>query len=212
MRTQMMGAAVCALLLMGAGCDDGTEEPTDAGTTTPDSGTPSGSDAGPTSPDAGPGETDAGTSSDPCAASSDDPLSSLGCNGGVYGSTPMANEIGGDCTPDGMDPPGPGSCATTAGEATPVCSPDEADPSTGTCIYVCPPAGTYVSTGGCPSGSRCFTLDAELAICFRDCNDADDCFEGEECDAEGSCVASAPAADGGAAPTDGGVPVDGGAG
>jgi len=83
-----------------------------------------------------------------------------------------------------------------------------------TCVAVCPMADTYVSTGGCPTGSRCFTF-SDIAICFRDCNSASDCFPGEMCDGEGSCVqvsddGGVPSTDGGA-PADGSVPTDGGA-
>ena len=188
---------MCACLAL-VGCDSEETTPADSGTPGTDSG-PSGTDSGPGT-DAGPG--------DMCAAGTDDAISSLGCNGGVYGSTPMDNQIGGPCTPDGMDPPGPGTCTAGSGAAMPLCVPDDADPSVGTCVWVCPSAGTYVSTGDCPTGSRCFNL-MDFSICFRDCNSAADCFAGEECDGEGSCVGGAPPmTDGGMPGTDAGVPVD----
>jgi hypothetical protein len=69
--------------------------------------------------------------------------------------------------------------------------PDEVDPSAGTCAYLCPFSSSYVTTGGCPSGTRCFSYRTEMdfGVCFRDCNSATDCATGETCDGEGSCVA-----------------------
>jgi hypothetical protein len=58
----------------------------------------------------------------------------------------------------------------------------------GICVVRCPRAATYISTGGCPMGFRCFTLGDELAVCFRDCDAMHPCPTGYECDAEGSCV------------------------
>lgn len=200
MRKSQTIAVTFTLLLGITGCDDGggtADAGTDAGTTPMMDG---GTDAGAPGTDSGP--------PDPCAATMSNAISSLGCNGGVYGSTPMDDEIGGPCTPDGMDPPGPSTCTPVSGTQA-ACVPDEADPTTGTCLYFCPPSGSYVSTGDCPTGSRCFTLDTDFALCFRDCNSAADCFDGEECDGEGSCVAGeAPPTDGGV--TDGGATGDGG--
>jgi len=136
---------------------------------------------------------------DPCAATVDDSTSTVGCNGGLYGSTPRDGEIDGPCTPDGMD--GPGTCAMVPGVES-WCAPDEVDPSTGTCVLFCPTVSTYVSTGSCPSGSRCFDL-TDVSICFRDCNGPSDCFAGETCDGDGSCAVPPP--------PDGGVPTDAGA-
>ncbi|MEQ8455884.1 MAG: hypothetical protein RLO52_13600 [Sandaracinaceae bacterium] len=194
-------SALCACVALTAvGCDSAPTEPTDSGTTpTTDSGTTPTADSGTTTP------RDSGVpSDDSCAASQEMSTSTIGCNGGLYGSTQMANQIGGDCTPDGMDPPGAAGCMMADGSQA-FCVANEDDPSMGTCLYACPPASTYITTGGCPTGARCFTLDAELALCFRDCNSAADCFDGEECDGEGSCVPMA------APTTDGGTPADGGA-
>ncbi|MGE0786030.1 MAG: hypothetical protein AB7S26_10105 [Sandaracinaceae bacterium] len=190
---------VCCLAV-GAltGCDDGGG--TDAG-----SGMDSGARDGGARRDAGGGNTD------PCASDDDPATTSRGCNGPLYGSTSMANEIDGACTPDMVD--GPGSCNAGPAGIDVYCAPDEVDPTMGTCLYFCPEAGTYVSTGGCPSGTRCFTLDG-FALCFRDCNTAADCFPGEECDGDGSCVPPAPpdggVGDGGMTMGDAGGPMDGG--
>ncbi|MEC7522781.1 MAG: hypothetical protein VYE22_23025 [Myxococcota bacterium] len=201
--SRTLGALCACALITALGCDGGETTPEDSGTTpTPDSGTMMmETDSGTGGP------RDSGTTpDDSCAASPETATSTVGCNGGLYGSTQNADQLDGTCTPDGMDPPGAGSCMASGGDSQPVCIPDEAMPSMGTCVYVCPPdTSSYITTGGCPSGSRCFTLRDDLAICFRDCNTASDCFDGEECDGEGSCVPmAAPPADGGGAP-DGGV-------
>ncbi len=137
-------------------------------------------------PDTGIGR-DSGTA-DPCEAGDGDPSSTVGCNGGVYGSTSRGNEIGGACTLDGTaTEPVPGSCMAGPVGSMNFCTPEAEGASTGTCVYVCAAGGAYVSTGGCPAGSRCFSL-TDVAVCFRDCTSSADCFAGEMCDGEGSCV------------------------
>jgi hypothetical protein len=142
---------------------------------------------------------------DPCAADTEDPASTVGCNGPPPGA-PEPDTIDGTCTPDGETPPGPGTCTPTRG-ATPVCVPDVSVPGTGRCVYECPVSTTYVSTGGCPAGSRCFDLGG-YGRCYRDCRSDEDCAADETCDSEGSCTrppparrdAGPPAVDGGLAP------------
>jgi len=167
----------------------------------PDAGFFQSYDAGPQI-DAGP--VDAGP--DPCVASADDAVSTVGCNGGLYGTRRMTDAIDGPCDPTGDGSAGAGSCTVAAG-SMPVCVPDATDPTMGTCSALCPVADTHVSKGGCPAGSRCIKGSGDVSICLRDCHMDTDCFEGETCNAEGSCVQ--PAADGGM-PGDGGPPGDGG--
>lgn len=179
-----------ALALVACGDDDGTAV-VDSGVAV-DSGT-GGMDSGPR-PDAGPG--------DECAAD-DDPTSTVGCNGFVSGDAP-ANQPGGTCTPGGESNPA-GSCTTPQT----LCDAAEGA-ATGECLALCPPADTYVSTGGCPSGFRCFTLEFEepVGICFRDCDATHPCGTGQECDSEGSCVPEQ--VDGGTPPADAGTDSDAG--
>ena len=170
-------------------------------------------DAGPNpDTDAGPRRDAGPVSNDPCASDSAGALAGVGCNGGLIGPTPSANEIGGGCTPDNADPPGAGTCVASPGSQA-VCLADEGE-TTGTCVYACPDAMTYVSTGGCPSGSRCFPVQ-DLSLCFRDCTSSADCFTGETCDSEGSCLGAQqdggpPVAVDAGPPTDAGPPVDAG--
>ncbi len=122
---------------------------------------------------------DTGTSSDRCSASDMNASSTVGCNGGFAMGTPAMNAAGGACMGGGMANP-MGSCMANA-----VCDADMG--MTGICIPTCMPGSTYVSTGGCPMGFRCFSLSAGGA-CFRDCNATHPCGAGLECDGEGSCV------------------------
>lgn len=191
---KLLFLAAAGLILMGCS----VEEPdVDSGAGGTDAGPSTGTDAGPsTGTDSGPMTgTDAGPS-DSCAASDTDAISTVGCNGGIYGSTEMDNQIGGACTPDGTPMmPGPGTCTAGASGTMAICAADEDGATTGRCLYTCPSATDYVSNGACPSGSRCFNL-GDFSLCFRDCNSASDCFADEMCDSEGSCVP---------------VPMDGGA-
>ncbi|MBN4049504.1 hypothetical protein JYT86_00435 [bacterium AH-315-N03] len=138
-----------------------------------------GSDAGRDAarPDAG---------ADVCAADEDNARSTLGCNGPLIGPTQNPDEIDGPCTPDGID--GPGTCVVPMSGIETWCAPDDTDPSVGLCVYICPDVSTYVSGGGCPSGSRCFNLGVDGSYCYRDCSRNRDCFTGEVCDADGTCV------------------------
>ena len=152
---------------------------------------------------------DGGVSSDPCAADTQAPAATVGCNGPIVGPEPVAGSVDAPCTDD-LGCPGGGRCERDlAGRLT--------------CAYACPPAPTYVSTGGCPSGARCFTLGRDQGRCFRDCASDADCAPLERCDLEGSCtpleldggpsVAPDAGPDGGAtdaAPLDGALGVDAG--
>lgn len=192
MRSWSFAMVACALALAGCGDDDGT--PTDAGTGA-DTGTMLPGDAG--GRDAGPGRADAGPG-DPCAT--DDAISTVACNGEPVGAGVARNEFGGLCTPDAMNPQG--SCTA----ATDVCAA-RTGVAEGICLRGCDPAATYVTTGTCPMGSRCFTLGmagSEYGLCFPDCRMPTDCTS-MGCDAEGSCETPATAG-----PTDAGVPTDAG--
>jgi hypothetical protein len=118
---------------------------------------------------------------DPCASNVNvDSLS--GCNGGIPGVQPDG-QLGGFCVPDESDLVHWGSCV---GEYV-YCLWEEIEDG-GICVTDCELATTYVSTGGCPTGYRCFN-DAEFEepTCFPDCNDDSDCPEQLQCDADGSC-------------------------
>ncbi len=194
----MMGA--CALAL--AACEGNR----------PMTGTDAGGrvDSGSSGTDSGTPRPDSGGSGDDCEASGDDAISTVGCNGGVLGAARTANDFGGLCTV-GDDTNPAGSCTNTNG----VCW--GAPGGQGICVTTCTPtAANYVSTGGCPTGSRCFDLtDAVgVALCFPDCNSASDCAS-DNCDGEGSCVdpEEEPAPDGGTGTPDAGTPApDGGSG
>ena len=181
---RMLGLALAL-----AACGGTNNSDVDAGVDT--DGGASMTDAGSTRPDAG--ARDAGATDD-CAADDTDPAGTVGCNGGFISAAPMANAPFGTCTPDEANPSG------TCADATSFCLPG-ADPMVGVCVPTCELADTYVSTGGCPLGSRCFNL-GEGGVCFRDCDDTHACPAGEMCDAEGSCVQSAPP------DTDAGMPMD----
>ncbi|MCZ7685642.1 MAG: metal-dependent hydrolase [Sandaracinaceae bacterium] len=134
----MMGA--CALAL--AACEGNR----------PMTGTDAGGrvDSGSSGTDSGTPRPDGGGSGDDCEASGDDAVSTVGCNGGVLGAARTANDFGGLCTV-GDDTNPAGSCTNTNG----VCWGVEG--GQGICVTTCTPsAANYVSTGGCPTGSRCF--------------------------------------------------------
>ncbi len=180
MRTSFVMAA-CALAL--AACDDGGSRGTDAGGTR---------DSGGGTMDAG---RDTGTPGPDDSCADDDPTLTVGCNGGILGASQPAHDFGGTCTPSEEN--AEGSCTN----ANAVCWGDVGAP--GVCLTTCTPSeATYVSTGDCPTGSRCFDLrDTEIgaALCFPDCNSGTDCATGA-CDGENSCVGGEPTA-----PPDGGM-------
>ncbi|MBL8681736.1 MAG: hypothetical protein JNK05_21385 [Myxococcales bacterium] len=129
------------------------------------------------------GRPDTGVSSDRCSAGEMNAVSTVGCNGGFAMGMPAMNTPGGACMGGGEANP-MGSCP-----ANHVCTGDMG--MSGVCLPTCNPGSTYVSTGGCPTGFRCFQLSAG-GLCFRDCNAANACPMGQMCDPEGSCVEPAP--------------------
>jgi hypothetical protein len=144
------------------------------------------SDASMTSSDASAPRTDSGTvrrdaamNSDRCATDQAMATSTVGCNGGFVSGNPAPNSAGGSCMGGGMDMP-MGSCM-----AGMICTAEAM--MTGFCLPTCMPGGTYVSTGGCPTGFRCFDLNGD-GLCFRDCDATHPCPSGQMCDGEGSCV------------------------
>ncbi len=147
---------------------------------------------------------DMGGDADSCIPSGDDLTETVGCNGEPPGPDVADNDFGGACVGTAEDA---GSCTFSGA----LCSATEGE--MGYCLAFCDPdAGEYITTGDCPSGSRCFTLDTDLAICFPDCRSSADCRTGFECDEEGSCVESAPVDPDGGVSDDGGVAMDGGVG
>lgn len=182
LNTWLIGLA-CVVMLTACGrrrANSTTTIPSDSGIAmTTDGGTSvldmhSSSDFG-TTVDMGTTTTDLGTS-DPCA--SEDALSTVGCNGAPLGPFQPANEFGGRCDPSADVPQG--SCNSPGA----ICG--GAPGGVGYCVIPCDSAATYVSTGGCPRGSRCFLL-SESSICFPDCTSGADCVTGS-CDDEGSCT------------------------
>jgi len=119
-------------------------------------------------------------SSDPCSAAAANATSTLGCNGGFASSTPAANAPGGTCTGGGMAMRA-GSCTG----ANAFCGAEADMP--GFCLANCMPGSTYITTGTCPAGFRCFDLEGS-GVCFQDCDATHACPTGQMCDAEGSCV------------------------
>lgn len=110
---------------------------------------------------------------DACGASRENALSTVGCNGFAVGE-PAPNEPDGTCTE--------GSCLTpNATCETPLIGPPLR------CLVSCSQAETYISTGDCPTGYRCFNLGGS-ARCFRDCDGTHPCPTGFSCDGEGSCI------------------------
>jgi len=203
----VLSSTVLALAL--AACDSATVA-TDTGVAVADSGT--GTDSG-LALDSG--RRDAGTPpTDECAADDTNAVDTVGCNGGFVSGDGTPNETFGACMP-GADMNPAGSCTDPNG----VCLAATGSPS-GECTVFCEQADTYVSTGTCPSGSRCFTF-TDYALCFRDCDATHECRAGFRCDDEGSCVQQTPSdagmpvdagtpVDGGTATSDGGMAVDGG--
>lgn len=125
---------------------------------------------------------DAPMSSDRCATDTMGSPDLLGCNGGFVSGDPAANTAGGTCTADADPMTNPaGSCT---GEL--VCAAEAG--MMGRCIPLCTPGSTYISTGTCPVGWRCFDLGGN-GVCFRDCDATHPCPADQMCDAEGSCVA-----------------------
>ena len=125
--------------------------PTDTGAV--DAATPDADEPEAAAPDSG--------QRDPCA--SNDPASTLGCNGPRPGAAP-ANSPGGTCSPAEQ---AYGTCEDT----TLFCAYQQ-------CAALCsPPASTIVSTGGCPSGFRCWD-EGLLSFCFPDCDEDSDCGAG----------------------------------
>ena len=138
-------------------------------------------------------ETDAGTPADaaprdartdPCAQVPGSPGDGGTCNGAPLGPVTMADTLGGPCTEDPADEAG--SCMNLSRATDALCVPDPLGQAR--CTYLCEPASTFVSTSGCPTGSRCFTLSRTFAQCFRNCRTDADCEVFEECDSEASCV------------------------
>lgn len=165
-------------ILTGVGCGGnggGGSAPVDASTPR-DSATQTGRDAA-TAADSG------GGSSDTCAADDTDAVATVGCNGGFVSGEPTANGPLSACTVGTEEMPS-GSCTTpNAG-----CFGEDETATMGTCEVLCQAATTYVSTGSCPTGFRCFTLAEDYGLCFRDCDATHACPTGYECDPEGSCV------------------------
>lgn len=160
----------CALAL----CACTEEAVTTADASEVDSGS-MGSDASSMRADAGP--------MDECAASGSNAASTVGCNGGFVSGEPEPNEPGGICTTGGETNPG-GTCTHTSA----VCAPATEGASEGRCVVGCPPSMTYVTTGDCPTGFRCFRAAEEYGICYLDCDATHPCPTGTVCDSEGSCV------------------------
>ena len=128
------------------------------------------------------GSAGTGGSADTCAADETNAVSTLGCNGSMIGAQ-ADNAYGGKCTPDENDPQG--SCS----DSSLVCDYYDAT-LVGICVQECTPGATYVSTGGCPSGSRCFDFGT-VAYCYPDCSSGTDCGTGV-CDEDGACSSEIP--------------------
>ena len=147
-----------------------------------------GTDAGMGGTDAGMGGTDAGpTPGEPCARAGGEAPATVGCNG-FQTAAPAANADFGDCTlPDEEDLQG--SCTS----ATSICWIDVGAP-TGVCVPFCEPGPNAINTSTCATGSRCFNFsddEAQVGLCFRDCDATHPCPDGQECDPDGSCVGPA---------------------
>jgi hypothetical protein len=169
---------LCATL---AGCDDDPAPGGDGGLDSSGGGDARADGMRDARPDA---RTDAPP--DPCATDTD-PYDTLGCNGAILGPGRAANEFGGRCE---LSDFAEGTCVFDFA----YCWSNEAE-TEGICLIECDPAATYISTGDCPTGSRCYTFDVE-AFCFPDCESGDDCAT-ETCDEEGACIAFEPEGDGG---------------
>lgn len=173
----MRHAILASSLLVLAAC--GGNSRTDAGLSLSDAPATDGNTAARDTPASRP---DAPTSSDPCASDPAGSAAGVGCNGGFVSGEPAANTAGGACTADADPMTNPaGSCTGTL-----VCGAQAG--MMGRCIPLCTAGATYVSTGGCPSGWRCFDLEGN-GVCFRDCDATHPCPADQMCDGEGSCVA-----------------------
>ncbi len=129
-----------------------------------------------------------GTATDPCAADEPHAIETVGCNGAILGVGQPDDAFGGVCTPSGTEL-GRGSCA----DANAICLANAE--AAGFCVVTCTPGDTYVSTGGCPTGSRCFDGGAGIGVCLPDCQIDADCVNGQ-CDDDGSCVPPSVCGDG----------------
>jgi hypothetical protein len=161
--------ALFVALVLVSGCD----EPLSSS----DGGADASADAG---GDRDAGTRDSGTPRDECAAGQQEAASTAGCNGAILGPDRADNAFGGRCTlVDGND-------AGTCTGADAYCYAFVAGDRAGICLQTCTAGATYVSTGGCPSGSRCFNLN-NVDLCFADCTEGADCST-HHCDGEASCV------------------------
>jgi len=192
-----------ALLVVGfvwilGGCSDDSSGPSnqDAGDASgeTDSGTvdSGATDAGPdaTTADAQP-DADASFScddvTDVCCTEGAPAADTALCNGAAIGSTVANHAFGGRCNPSPTEPRG--SCMS----ADALCYVVEATDATGLCYQTCDsPAPAFTSTGGCPSGSRCFdTIVEGTGVCVPDCQMHSDCVA-QKCDDNGSCIGAEP--------------------
>ena len=165
-------------IFAGVGCGGSGDSSAPVDASTPrDSSTQTGRDAA-TAADSG------GQSNDSCEADDTDAVSTVGCNGGFVSGEPTANGPLSACTVGTEENPS-GSCtAENSG-----CFGGGEGATTGTCEVLCEPGASYVTTGTCPTGFRCFDLGEEFGLCFRDCDATHACPTDYECDEEGSCVA-----------------------
>jgi hypothetical protein len=139
---------------------------------------PAGSDSG-AGIDADSGSAD---SSYACTASDTNAADTVGCNGGILGTTAADGAFGGRCTPGDEATP-EGTC--TGANAR--CATTDFGGTVGICLVECTPEETFVSESDCPTGSRCFTFEDGSGLCYPDCNSGADCTTGA-CDDDGSCV------------------------
>jgi hypothetical protein len=172
---------VLSLLALAAMVGCGSSPRTDSGVTA-DAGAVATDDTGPrrdaaARPDAFSASTDA------CASEADTATTTVGCNGGFASSMPAANAPGGTCTGGGEAMP-----AGTCTGMNALCGAEADMP--GFCLASCEPGSTYITTGSCPTGFRCFDLMGQ-GVCFQDCDATHACPAGQMCDAEGSCVGTA---------------------
>lgn len=179
----MRHAVVLFSLLALLACSARAPDPNDSGRTGNDAATP-GSDTGTPGNDAATPGNDVGPNPDHCFVAMPPALSTVGCNGGfVSGTAAAMNAMWGPCTIDMAHPQG--SC-TMAGS---ICNGFAMAATMGFCYPGCtPPAMTYSSTSGCPTGSRCFPVMGGSGVCYRDCDATHPCpTGGGTCDADGSC-------------------------
>lgn len=177
LKMKMVLSLLAALAMMGCGSSSRTDSGigADGGTIAPEVPDARTTRDAPVRPDA------FMMNSDTCAAEAANATSTVGCNGGFASTTPAANTPGGSCTGGGEAMPA-GTCTTPNA----FCGAEADMP--GFCLATCEPGSTYITTGTCPTGFRCFDLEANGGICFQDCDATHPCPEGQECDGEGSCV------------------------